>query len=130
MLTQFFRFLGAGAFLVVAWTSPAATDRVANPAAVDETPLKITVIAFSGKITITTQDGQSLRPSKELVIPVGSMISTANNSWIDLSQGGISTIRVTARTGMFTVQQSVFNRTTRQFTTGPGAERPMTITLN
>lgn len=103
-------------FLAFAGTGLAAANPVAKSVASAETPIKISVIAFGGKVTIVTQDGQPLKAAKELVIPVGSTISTANNSWIDLSQGGISTIRVMARTKTFTVQQSAFNKTTKQST--------------
>ena len=72
------------------------------------TPVKISVVAFGGKVTIKDRAGKSIVPSKNVEVPVGSVISTGVNSWIDLAQGGLSTIRVMAKTKIFEITESSF----------------------
>ena len=69
-------------------------------------PIPIKIVAFGGKVTITNPKGASIKPARDAAIPVGATISTGPNSWIDLSQGGLSTIRVKAKTQSFTVTTS------------------------
>jgi len=78
------------------------------------TPIKITVIAFGGKVKINSADGQSIVPAKGAVVPIGSKISTGTLSWIDLAQGGLSTIRVMARTEIFEITESSFEEKTKK----------------
>jgi hypothetical protein len=70
--------------------------------------LDIRIIAFGGKVNIVDDDDNAIKPEKDKIIRVGSTISTGANSWIDLAQGGVSTIRVKARTEKFTIRKSSF----------------------
>lgn len=78
------------------------------------TAVKITVVAFGGKVTITDASGKLVPPAKGAVVSMGSTISTGPNSWIDLAQGGLSTIRVKAKTKSFFIKQSTFDKQTNQ----------------
>ncbi|MDD2706367.1 MAG: FecR domain-containing protein [Verrucomicrobiae bacterium] len=84
---------------------------VAYPAA---TIVRITVVAFGGKVTITDPEGKVVVPAKGGTLPIGSTISTGPNSWVDLAQGGLSTLRVKAKTQSFTIQRSAFDKEKRQ----------------
>ncbi len=75
-------------------------------------PIKI--VAFGGKVTITDSKGKDITPARGAAIPVGASISTGPNSWIDLSQGGLSTIRVKAKTQSFTITTSSVDDKTKK----------------
>ncbi len=72
-------------------------------------PIKITIVAFGGKVTMTASDGKAVKLVKGMSLSLGSTISTGPNSWIDLAQGGLSTIRVKAKTQSLVVSQSSFD---------------------
>jgi hypothetical protein len=79
------------------------------------TAVKITVVAFGGKqVTITDASGKLIVPAKGVAVPLEATISTGPNSWIDLAQGGLSTLRVKAKTKSFTVKRSTFDAQTKQ----------------
>jgi len=98
------RLIVLTAFITLAWA--------ANSFAA--TAVKITVVAFGGKVSITDANGKIIVPAKGVVVPMEATVSTGPNSWVDLAQGGLSTLRVKAKTKSFTVKQSTFDPKTKE----------------
>ncbi|MBI4025015.1 MAG: FecR domain-containing protein [Verrucomicrobia bacterium] len=90
---------------------PIAVLMVALVAVASAETIKVSVVASGGSVTITGPDGASISAKKGANVPIGSKIRTQANSWVDLLQGGVSTIRVKAKTDSFTVTESSFDGT-------------------
>ncbi len=90
-------------------TSAVAADKKAasgKAAAAAGEAIPVSVVAFGGKVNIAGPDGKALKVAKGLKLSIGSTISTGPNSWIDIAQGGLSTVRVKAKTKGFTIDKS------------------------
>lgn len=103
MKTRLLTFVFAGLF---AATSAWAADKAATSTVAAAKTIPVSIVAFGGTVKITGPSGKRLKAAKGAKLPLGTMISTGPNSWIDLSQGGLSTIRVKAKTQNFTIQKS------------------------
>lgn len=79
-------------------------------------PIKISIVAFGGKVSIVNAANTPITPKKGAAIPAGSTISTGPNSWIDLAQGGLSAMRVKAKTQKFQIIESSFDLATKKST--------------